>query len=135
MMQPYGREMYPMMYPIPMAQPMMGPGAVMPHMGMPPMQGMMPAPMQGPQERPPMLELPADKDLLGEYLFPLVEKENPQNASKITGMLLEMEVDQIHSIIRDPGQLNKWMAEALKVRHTHKRIGPRQPCRQLTRCT
>lgn len=59
--------------------------------------------------------LPTDKDQLGEQLYALVEKKNPENAAKITGMLLEMEVDQIHSILTIPAQLDKWVAEAIKV--------------------
>lgn len=73
-----------------------------------------PAPVPVPVETPAR-ELPNDKDLLGEYLYPLVEMKNPQNAAKITGMLLEMEIDQIHNIIKDPNQLDKWTNEALRV--------------------
>jgi polyadenylate-binding protein len=90
--------------------PMMGPMGQMPPY-MPP-HGMMP------QESPaiaPILDLPNDKELLGERLYPLVERKNPTNASKITGMLLEMEIEQIQNIIRDPSQLDKWISEAMKV--------------------
>lgn len=59
--------------------------------------------------------LPNDKEALGEMLYPLVEKKNPKNASKITGMLLEMEVEHIHSILRSNSELDRWIAEALKV--------------------
>lgn len=75
-------------------------------------------PMQAPDRyvgRQVVETLPNDKELLGERLFPLVEQKNPKNASKITGMLLEMEVDQIQSIIRDQSQLDKWISEAVKV--------------------
>lgn len=125
MMGPYGRDMYhPMMYPMPFPQQMMGQMPGMP--GMPPMAPMGPmAPMPPmgpmpqagipPQPQQQMPRLPTDKEALGEILFPMVENANPEFASKITGMLLEMEVDVIHSIILYPSHLNKWMAEALKV--------------------
>lgn len=99
--------------------------------GMP--QQMAPMPFMGPNmpnpafvppnaiphaERPmqaPVVDLPKEKEALGERLYPLVEMRNPVNASKITGMLLEMEVEQIHNILRDPTQLDKWISEAMKV--------------------
>ncbi len=91
-------------------------------MPMPPMPGAIPQAGPYPVPAPPMpapeapvRELPNDKEQLGEYLYPLVEMKNPQNAAKITGMLLEMEIEQIHNIIRDPNQLDKWTAEALRV--------------------
>lgn len=88
------------------------------------MQGMapissMPYPMQPPMPmpvaEPPAGELPNDKEQLGEYLYPLVELKNPQYAAKITGMLLEMDVKQIHNILLDQNQLDKWIDEALRV--------------------
>ncbi len=48
----------------------------------------------------------------------MVESKDKQNAAKITGMLLEMEIEQIHNIIKDPAQLDKWISEALKVLNT-----------------
>lgn len=76
---------------------------MMPMMNVPPRQALIPT------------ELPNDKEVLGEVLFPLVQQTNPESASKITGMLLEMEVDQIHNLIRNPTELSKWVNEALKV--------------------
>ena len=97
------------------------PPMVMPMM--PPMSGPIP-PQQYPMPTAPTMpvhpvtqarDLPNDKEQLGEYLYPLVEIKNPENAAKITGMLLEMEIDQIHKIIRDTTHLDKWIVEALKV--------------------
>lgn len=86
-----------------------------PYGGMPPyMPPIPPPPPPAAVEQIPMT-LPNDKDQLGEYLYALVEKKNPQNAAKITGMLLEMEIDQIQNIIRNQSQLDKWITEALKV--------------------
>lgn len=64
---------------------------------------------------PSVRELPEDKETLGEYLYPLVEERAPQFAAKITGMFLEMEVKQLHNLIRDTNQLDKWVAKALSV--------------------
>lgn len=58
--------------------------------------------------------LPTDKDQLGERLYPLVERLEPEHAGKITGMFLEMQVDQLHSMIMDEEQLKQWVAEARK---------------------
>ena len=96
--------MVPMMPPMPQGMvPQMQPQYQMPPT--------MPAPTEAPAR-----ELPNDKDQLGEYLYPLVEMKNPENAAKVTGMLLEMEIDQIQNIIRNPAQLDKWISEAMKVK-------------------
>lgn len=75
----------------------------------------MPQPYPMPVAEPPLRELPEDKEQLGEYLYPLVEERAPQFAAKITGMLLEMQTEQIHNIIRDTNQLNKWVTKALSI--------------------
>ena len=92
--------------PMPGAMPVQGP--MVPPPGYP-----MPAPL--PPQPAPIRDLPNDKEALGEYLYPLVEQRQPVNAAKITGMLLEMELEQIHNIIRDQAQLDKWIGEALRV--------------------
>lgn len=81
---------------------------MLPSMGQPEFYPILPA-------EPQIGDLPNDKEQLGEYLYPLVEVKTPQYASKVTGMLLEMETKQIHNIIRDPNQLDKWINEALRV--------------------
>ena len=120
--RPYMPEqMYP--YMMPMMHPMMGRGPMpqMPPMGQMPMGQPMPlyqtpVPPSVPMEAVrPEQGLPQDKEQLGEYLYPLVESKDQKNAAKITGMLLEMEIEQIHGIIRNPTQLDKWISEALKV--------------------
>jgi hypothetical protein len=73
------------------------------------------APPTNEPELGPITNLPNDKEHLGEILYTLVEKKNPKNAAKITGMLLEMEIDQIQNICRESAQLDKWVSEALKV--------------------
>lgn len=104
MMPPEG--MYPM-------GPMMPPGGYPSMMPPPVMPQAMIAPVAAPMM--PVPQLPNDREALGEMLYRMVEKEHPDKAAKITGMLLEMEVEQIHSILRDPAQLKTWVDEALKV--------------------
>jgi len=78
---------------------------------------MMPPMPPMPQYPPPRPQpvLPADKESLGEILYILVEQRNAENAAKITGMLLEMDIPQIHAIIQDPNQVDEWVANALKI--------------------
>jgi polyadenylate-binding protein len=58
------------------------------------------------------------KQILGERLFPLVMKEQPQLAGKITGMLLEMDVSDILPLLDSPQDLNGKVLEALEVLRT-----------------
>ncbi len=60
-------------------------------------------------------QLPTNKEQLGELLYPQVNAMDEQNASKITGMLLEMEVEQIQKCILDSAELHRWVEEAVKV--------------------
>ena len=115
-----------MYYPPPVPQnmgpyPMMGPPGPMMQMPMymPQYPQMVPPQEKATAQPQPQMNLPNDKELLGELLYNLVEKKNPEMASKITGMLLEMDVDQIHNIIKDTNQLNKWIDEAIKVIFIH----------------
>lgn len=98
------------MYPMGPMPPMMLPPEQLG--GMPPYMPPNALPVR--QEQNP-IQLPNDKEQLGELLYALVEKKDTANAAKITGMLLEMEVEQIQNIIRDPSQLDKWILEARKV--------------------
>jgi len=87
--------------------------------GMPPVIGpqgyQMQPPIPGPIPEPVINQLPSDKDQLGEYLYPLVEAKAPLHAAKITGMLLEMDVKQIHNILMDSNQLDKWINEGMRI--------------------
>jgi polyadenylate-binding protein len=62
------------------------------------------------------------KILLGEKLYPLIMKKQPEKAGKITGMLLDSgwETDELFSLIEDEEKLNLRIEEALNVL----RIGP-----------
>jgi len=56
------------------------------------------------------------KYLLGERLYPLVQKAQPQLVGKITGMILDSsQVDEILSLIENPEALNEKVNEAVKV--------------------
>lgn len=53
--------------------------------------------------------------MLGEQLYPLVEQIAPENARKITGMLLEMDQTEVLHLIEFPDSLKMKVDEALKV--------------------
>ncbi len=55
------------------------------------------------------------KQILGERLYPLVYKENPKMAAKITGMFLEMETSEILTLLETPVELHNKVQEALQV--------------------
>eukprot|EP00298_Acanthocystis_sp_HF-20_P028280 c694_g1_i1.p1 GENE.c694_g1_i1~~c694_g1_i1.p1 ORF type:complete len:581 (+),score=179.52 c694_g1_i1:48-1745(+) len=64
------------------------------------------------------------KHMLGERLFPLVYKEQPQHAAKITGMILELEVQELLSYLEAPDQLRKKVQEAVRVLEEYSRNAP-----------
>ncbi|XP_068483225.1 polyadenylate-binding protein 2-like [Phaseolus vulgaris] len=51
--------------------------------------------------------------LLGESLYPLVEKLEPDAASRVTGMLLEMDHPEVLHLIESPRALSAKVAEAM----------------------
>uniref|UniRef100_A0A5B6YUX9 Polyadenylate-binding protein n=1 Tax=Davidia involucrata TaxID=16924 RepID=A0A5B6YUX9_DAVIN len=55
--------------------------------------------------------------MLGEQLFPLVERIERDHAGKVTGMLLEMDQTEVLHLIESPDALKKKVAEALDVLH------------------
>ncbi|XP_020092329.1 polyadenylate-binding protein 4-like [Ananas comosus] len=55
------------------------------------------------------------KQILGEHLFPLVEKRKPDLAAKITGMLLEMDNSELLVLLESPDSLAAKVEEAVKV--------------------
>jgi len=55
------------------------------------------------------------KHMLGEKLFPLVYKERPADAAKITGMILELEVSELLSFLESGELLKKKVQEAVRV--------------------
>merc|ERR1719197_1657540 len=114
----------------------MGPG-----MGMPGKGGMQPRPMgamgampQRPMSMPGMGQ-PApqmnsgapntsslanappgmQKQMLGEKIFPMISRIQPEMAGKITGMMLEMDNSELLMLIESPDQLKVKVDEALRV--------------------
>eukprot|EP00996_Jenningsia_fusiforme_P003503 NODE_429_length_2261_cov_72.849005_g395_i0.p1 GENE.NODE_429_length_2261_cov_72.849005_g395_i0~~NODE_429_length_2261_cov_72.849005_g395_i0.p1 ORF type:complete len:631 (+),score=139.79 NODE_429_length_2261_cov_72.849005_g395_i0:69-1961(+) len=59
------------------------------------------------------------KNTLGERLFTLITRVEPDNAAKITGMLLEMDVSEILMLLESGPLLNTKIAEALEVLKNH----------------
>jgi polyadenylate-binding protein len=99
-------------------------------MGMPGQQmgarpGMMPGqPMMGAQPRPGadmtasnLANAPPgmQKQMLGEKIFPLIARLQPEMAGKITGMMLEMDNSELLILLEVPEQLKMKVDEALRV--------------------
>jgi polyadenylate-binding protein len=59
------------------------------------------------------------KRVLGERLYPLIVQICPDYASKVTGMLLEMEVPEILTLIESPYERENKIKEALAVLSAH----------------
>lgn len=53
--------------------------------------------------------------MLGENLYPLVEQLEPDNAAKVTGMLLEMDQTEVLHLLESPEALKAKVAEAMDV--------------------
>merc|ERR1712014_94164 len=58
---------------------------------------------------------PVQKQMLGEKLYPLVTKLQPELAGKITGMMLEMDNSELLSLLESPPQLKEKVDEAMRV--------------------
>jgi len=127
MMAPQG--MVPQAGPNPMMGAMPAPGAqtmAMPAPNQmkagqaPPQQMMQPQPAPAPapglssQELARMPEEKA-KELIGEELFPLIHNQQPDQAPKITGMLLDLDITELLELLESPQALTDKISEALKV--------------------
>ncbi|GJP53816.1 hypothetical protein CLOM_g12950 [Closterium sp. NIES-68] len=53
--------------------------------------------------------------ILGEQLYPLVARQEPEHAGKITGMLLEMDKGEVLMLLQSPDALRAKVSEALDV--------------------
>lgn len=47
------------------------------------------------------------KEELGEQLYEKIEESHSENADKITGMLLEMSVEDLHRLLKNPLELQE----------------------------
>ncbi|CAH1422074.1 unnamed protein product [Lactuca virosa] len=55
------------------------------------------------------------RTMLGESLYPLVDQLEPENAAKVTGMLLEMDQTEVLHLLESPDALKAKVSEAMDV--------------------
>merc|ERR1719310_449425 len=98
----------------------MGPGGPMgmqqrPNMGgqgmQPNMQAQAPLQVAHLQQAPPSVQ----KQMIGERLYSAVTRYNKELAGKITGMLLEMENNDLLLLLESESQLRQKVSEALRI--------------------
>lgn len=103
--------------PLPMQQPNMG-------MGLMPQQQMMmqqaPAKLDFSDAALASADPLTQKNMIGERLYPLIHHHQPDQAGKITGMLLEMDNGELLNLIESPEALLSKIDEALAVLRNHK---------------
>jgi polyadenylate-binding protein len=61
----------------------------------------------------------AQKQMLGERLYPLINAQQPEFAGKITGMLLEMDNGELLNLLEDHKALDSKINEAMEVLKAH----------------
>ncbi|KAG1446061.1 hypothetical protein G6F56_009697 [Rhizopus delemar] len=61
----------------------------------------------------------AQKQMLGERLYPLINAQEPEYAGKITGMLLEMDNNELLQLLNDKNTLYSKVSEATAVLKEH----------------
>jgi polyadenylate-binding protein len=66
---------------------------------------------------------PQRKQVLGERLFPKIKVRHPNEAAKITGMLLEMDNSELLHLLEDEFALRDKTEEALNVLREHEKKG------------
>jgi polyadenylate-binding protein len=67
----------------------------------------------------------AQKQMLGEKLFPIIQKQHPEWAGKVTGMLLEIDNAELLLLLDSPDQLKLKMEEAINVLKKHMSQAPK----------
>ncbi|CAK0857479.1 unnamed protein product, partial [Prorocentrum cordatum] len=96
-------------------------GSLMPHLQAPrmPMPGVLPyaPPPPPPLTREALAALPpqAQKQQLGERLFSLSFRYRPDIAGKVTGMMLELDNNEILGLLQDEVRLRRKIDEAVGV--------------------
>jgi polyadenylate-binding protein len=62
------------------------------------------------------------KQMLGERIFPIVQSTYPDEAGKITGMLLEMDNSELLMMLEDTALMVGKMSEAMSVLRSNKQV-------------
>lgn len=89
-------------------------------MMMPPQMGQAPAANEFSDEVLAAADPHTQKNMIGERLYPLIREHQPEQAGKITGMLLEMDNGELLNLIESPDALMSKIDEALAVLRNHK---------------
>ncbi|CAI9281873.1 unnamed protein product [Lactuca saligna] len=72
------------------------------------------------------------RTMLGESLYPLVDQLEPENAAKVTGMLLEMDQTEVLHLLESPDALKAKVSEAMDVlRNVNNTTNTNTPAAQL----
>merc|ERR1719325_574595 len=125
----------PRMSAPPAARPgpqMVQPGGPQPMMMARPGPGMAPVPINQQVRPQPATMLAAappqeQKQMLGERLFPLIQRMYPDLAGKITGMLLEIDNAELLHMLEDHNSLKSKVEEAVAVLQAHQgKIGEKK---------
>ncbi|GIX63119.1 polyadenylate-binding protein [Babesia caballi] len=73
------------------------------------------APGPAPHSQPAIDGAAMHKQMIGERLFPIVARDNPELAGKITGMMLEMDNQELMALLDNEQQLKDKIQEAMRV--------------------
>ena len=65
--------------------------------------------------------LPIEKQSLGKELYYHIEKVEPELAGKVTGMILELDNDEIKMLLKSKDKLHQKVSEALRILEEHQK--------------
>lgn len=60
------------------------------------------------------LDVSTQKNMIAEHLYPLIQVHQPDLAGKITGMLLELDNDELINLVENPESLKSKVDEAVE---------------------